>query len=71
MRGHDPTTFAPAETATALSGTSPLRWSAPVLAGAAGAAIRAAAYAAAGALAAGTVDGRSIVEEEGCRDLPS
>ena len=57
MRGHDPTTFVPAQTATAFSGTSPLRWSALALEGAAGAAIRAAAYAAAAALAAGTVDG--------------
>jgi hypothetical protein len=58
LRGHDPTTFVPAQTATAFSGTSPLRWSALALEGAAGAAIRAAAaYAAAAALAAGTVDG--------------
>ena len=57
MRSHDPTTFVPAQTATAFSGTSPLRWSALALEGAAGAAIRAAAYAAAAALAAGTVDG--------------
>jgi uncharacterized membrane protein YdjX (TVP38/TMEM64 family) len=49
-----------AETVAVLAGTSPLRWSVAVLAAAAGTAVPAVLYAAAGAAAADAVDGALV-----------